>query len=111
MNFDIDRYKQLACRLDDSDIDYGSGVMPKLEVRHLITHLFGDDAGRDALARIDRRIGQLPGLAGMQLVTTASRRWTAEPPASRVSDPGPIAPDRSHNSDVVGLQRYSVSAG
>jgi len=53
----------------------GSGVMPKPEVRHLITYLFGDDAGQDAVARIDRRIEQLPGLEGMHLVARASDAW------------------------------------
>jgi hypothetical protein len=51
----------------------GSGVMPKPEVRHLITYLFGDTAGHAAVARIDRRIDQLPGLAGLQLVANAAR--------------------------------------
>jgi hypothetical protein len=48
------------------------------EVRHLVTYLFGDDAGREAVARIDRRIDQLPGLAGLHLVAQASLRWSAE---------------------------------
>jgi hypothetical protein len=52
----------------------GSGVMPRPEVRHLVTHLFGDEAGREAVARIDRRIDMLPGLDGMQLVANANRR-------------------------------------
>ena len=54
----------------------GSGVMPRPEVRHLVTYLFGDDAGREAVARIDRRIDRLPGLAGMSLVATANDRWS-----------------------------------
>ena len=52
----------------------GSGVMPRPEVRHLVTYLFGDEAGRETVARIDRRIDQLPGLAGMSLVANANRR-------------------------------------
>ena len=63
-----------------------SGVMPKPEVRHLVTHLFGDDAGREAVERIDRRIDQLPGLAGLRLVAQANDRWfdaDASVPAAR----------------------------
>jgi hypothetical protein len=47
-------------------------------VRHLITYLFGDDAGRGAAARIDRRIDQLPGLQEMHLAATAARQFTVE---------------------------------
>lgn len=65
----------------------GSGVMPRPEVRHLVTYLFGDEAGREAVARIDRRIDRLPGLAGMSLVARAN--------------------DRLSDQD----QRYSVSVG
>lgn len=49
----------------------GSGVMPPAEVAFLIGSLFGDDDGRDAARRIDRRIDALPGLAGLQLVERA----------------------------------------
>ena len=48
----------------------GSGVMPKPEVRHLITYLFGDEPGQEAVARIDRRIDQLPGMDGMRREVT-----------------------------------------
>jgi hypothetical protein len=50
----------------------GSDVMPDDEVRHLIGHLFADADGRAALARIDRRIDRLPGLAGLGLVSGAA---------------------------------------
>ena len=53
----------------------GSGVMPRPEVHHLVTYLFGDEAGREAVDRIDRRIDQLPGLEGMRLVAQANDRW------------------------------------
>lgn len=52
----------------------GSGVMPAADTRHLVTHLFGDDEGAAALARIDRRIASLPGLAGLTVASTARRR-------------------------------------
>ena len=52
----------------------GSDVMPEPEVRHLIGHLFGGDDGAAILQRIDRRIDRLPGLAGLNLVTTAAAR-------------------------------------
>jgi len=55
----------------------GAKVMPDDETRHLITTLFGDDAGRDAAARIDRRIDLLPGLQGLGLMERGRHEWTA----------------------------------
>jgi hypothetical protein len=49
----------------------GSGVMPARDVNFLIRHLFSDDAGRESLARIDRQIDRLPGLAGLHLARRA----------------------------------------
>jgi hypothetical protein len=49
----------------------GSGVMPDSATCHLISYLFGDDAGRAAVERIDRRIASLPGLDGLTIVADA----------------------------------------
>jgi len=49
----------------------GSGVMPAAETRFLTGYLFGDSEGVAAARRIDRRVDRLPGLAGLQLITTA----------------------------------------
>jgi hypothetical protein len=49
----------------------GSGVMPTRDVNFLIRHLFGGEAGRASLARIDRQIDRLPGLAGLNLASRA----------------------------------------
>jgi hypothetical protein len=49
----------------------GSGVMPEPEVQHLLTYLMGGPEGREHARRIDQRIHQLPGLAGMDLVVRA----------------------------------------
>jgi hypothetical protein len=68
----------------------GSDVMPEAEVRHLISFLFG---GKDGLAmtdRIDRRIDNLPGLAGLGLVGQA-----------RASMAGQLGDDRREGFDVV----------
>jgi hypothetical protein len=46
----------------------GANVMPPAEVRFLIRHLFGNDAGRAVGQRIDRRIDRLPGLAGLHII-------------------------------------------
>jgi hypothetical protein len=49
----------------------GSDVMPPAEVHHLVSYLFADTAGEAMAARIDRRVDQLPGLAGLNLVSRA----------------------------------------
>ena len=49
----------------------GTGVRPREEVTFLVRHLFGDDAGAAAAARIDRNIDRLPGLEGLSLVSGA----------------------------------------
>jgi hypothetical protein len=49
----------------------GSGVMPAHDVNFLIRHLFAGEAGLASLARIDRQIDRLPGLAGLHLVGRA----------------------------------------
>jgi hypothetical protein len=56
----------------------GSDVMPEPEVRHLISHLFGGADGAAMAARIDRRIDNLPGLAGLHLVRDARASMTGE---------------------------------
>ena len=69
----------------------GSDVMPKSEVRHLISYLFGGEDGAAMVARIDRRIDSLPGLSGLGLVT-----------AARASMTGELGDDGSERFDVVG---------
>jgi hypothetical protein len=49
----------------------GSGLMPEAETRFLARYLMADDRGREAARRIDRQIDRLPGLTGLDLVTTA----------------------------------------
>jgi hypothetical protein len=53
----------------------GSGVMPASEVCHLVRNLFDDEAGRTIAARIDQRIDRLPGLDGLQLVSSSIDRY------------------------------------
>ncbi len=50
----------------------GSGVMPAEEVQFLARYLFGGLEGAQAAARIDRRVDRLPGLAGLNLLATAT---------------------------------------
>ncbi len=52
----------------------GSDVMPGEEVAFLVRHLFADDEGRRAAARIDRQMDRLPGLDGLALVDGAVQR-------------------------------------
>jgi len=51
----------------------GAGVMSPAEVRFLARYLFSDEAGEVALARIDRQIDRLPGLAGLHLASRSVR--------------------------------------
>jgi hypothetical protein len=55
----------------------GSGVMPDQEVSFLVKHLFSGEAGVASLARIDRQIDRLPGLAGLHLAERAVHRTNA----------------------------------
>jgi hypothetical protein len=52
----------------------GSGVMPRSEVAFLVHHLFAGEGGREAVARIDRRVDRLPGLADLGLLAGAVAR-------------------------------------
>jgi hypothetical protein len=51
----------------------GSGVMPDEEVAFMATHLFGDEAGQGAAERVDKQIDRLPGLSGLELLTSSAR--------------------------------------
>jgi hypothetical protein len=53
----------------------GHGVRPDSEAGFLIRHLFGDETGRAAAARIDGHVDRLPGLAGLRLVSGAVDRY------------------------------------
>jgi rubrerythrin len=55
----------------------GSGVMPKPETAHVVTYLFGDEAGQQMAERVDRRISRLPGLDGLRLVAGARLSYAA----------------------------------
>jgi rubrerythrin len=55
----------------------GTGVRPQAEVDFVVRHLFDGDEGEAMAERIDRRVDRLPGLAGLDLVTSARRRALA----------------------------------
>jgi rubrerythrin len=55
----------------------GTGVRPQSEVDFVVRHLFDGVEGEAMAARIDRRVDLLPGLAGLDLVTTARREALA----------------------------------
>ena len=57
----------------------GAGVMPEAEVRFMVETLFGGEPGRTAATRIDERVSQLPGLAGLRLVGGAVDRYASQP--------------------------------
>jgi hypothetical protein len=51
--------------------------MFKSEVQHLVSHLLGGPDGVDAADRIDARIDNLPGLAGLGLVRDRTSKLLA----------------------------------
>jgi hypothetical protein len=55
----------------------GHGVRPVAETNFVIRHLFASEDGKVAAQRIDRQVDRLPGLAGLQLVSGATRRAVA----------------------------------
>jgi hypothetical protein len=70
----------------------GSGVMPDDEVAFLIRYLFDDEAGEQALARIDRRIDRLPNQEGLALMAKALAHHRTIPVAfSPRQEPQPLA--------------------
>jgi hypothetical protein len=73
----------------------GSDVMPEPEVQHMISYLFGGADGRAMVERIDRRIDNLPGLAGLGLVMEA-----------RTSLTGEFGDDWSERLDIVGADDH-----
>jgi hypothetical protein len=52
----------------------GSGVMPEVEVRFMLTYLMGGPEGRAAARTIDQKIHSLDGLGGLGLVERALDR-------------------------------------
>lgn len=65
----------------------GSGVMPKEEVRFLVSHLFGDEDGIKVARRIDNQVDRLPGLEGLHLVESAVETMSASKGPDTRRDP------------------------
>jgi len=82
----------------------GAGVMPADEVRFLVRTLFGGPEGRAAAQRLDDRIGRLPGLAGLGLLTGVVDRTAAAVPPS-ASARAAAAPSPPARCDVVSAVR------
>lgn len=55
----------------------GAKVMPRPETEHVVRTLFRGQEGAEMTARIDRRIAQLPGLAGINLMASSLPRLAA----------------------------------
>jgi len=51
----------------------GSSVMPKDEVKHVMSHLFAGDEGLREIRKLDEHIQRMPGLQGLSIVETALR--------------------------------------
>lgn len=63
----------------------GSSVMPHSETAHLAAYLMSGPDGSVAARRIDRRIGRLPGLAGLALLESSIASLGASPQVARLS--------------------------
>ena len=61
----------------------GHGVRPAVETDFLIAHLFAGEDGSRVAARIDRHVDRLPGLAGLDLVSSVVRRRAGLPASAR----------------------------
>ncbi len=57
--------------LDRVWVPVGQGVKTQEEVDALALYLFGDEQGEQDLLKIDEKIGKLPGLAGVRLMSSA----------------------------------------
>ncbi|HZN74335.1 MAG TPA: hypothetical protein VFC00_21925 [Micromonosporaceae bacterium] len=53
----------------------GTGLLPQAESAHLVSFLLGGEEGRRLVAQIDEKIDHLPGLAGLDLVRRAMRKY------------------------------------
>ncbi len=70
----------------------GSGVMPPREVGFLVRYLFAGEQGAETIARIDRRVDRLPGLAGLHLLSSAVAQVAAASATVRSTAGGPHPP-------------------
>ena len=52
----------------------GTGVRPQAETDFVVTRLFGDDAGLEAIREMESEMSKLPGLSGMRLMQRARSR-------------------------------------
>lgn len=83
----------------------GAGVMPAAEVRFLVGMLFPGDDGRTAARRLDDRIGRLPGLAGLCLVSGVVDRTAAAVPPSASARAAAASPSTgSRGAEVSGVR-------
>jgi len=57
--------------LDRVWVPVGQGVKRQEEVDALVMYLFGDEQGEEELLEIDAKIGRLPGLSGIRLMSKA----------------------------------------
>lgn len=52
----------------------GTGTRPQAETDFLVSYLFGDEDGREALHQMDRTIAELPGLTGTRYLSAAAEQ-------------------------------------
>ena len=103
--------------LDHLWVPVGQGVKKLEEVDALALHLFDDEQGEEELLNLDEKIGKLPGLSGVKLMSKAlygarervrknpkwgsrlieNEEWAVAPP--KKSPVGELTTRRSHGAD------------
>lgn len=63
----------------------GSTIQPVEETRFVLRHLLGDDAGAEAVRKIDEKVHKLPGMAGLNLVQRGVANFGAGVPVAVAS--------------------------
>jgi len=57
----------------------GSTIEPKRETAFVLGYLFGGDDGADQIGRIDAKMDEMPGMAGLHLVRRATAKFGVGP--------------------------------
>ena len=79
----------------------GNGDVPRLETSFTTAYLFGSGEGISLIERVEERIDQLPGLAGLGLVRSAIRDSVEHVVAEEGRVPWPVSEDPAQGSSTT----------